>query len=349
MKLKSKVSIIFKNDRLFYLDQTKLPEKESWSESKNLNDCYWAIKKLKIRGAPLIGVFAAYSLYLSAKNFKGTSKLFLTYFNKTIKHLKQSRPTAVNLFWALEKIENKVLANKNKTIDQLKKIILNQAKNIHAQDILLCKNLGKHGLNLVRRGDRILTHCNAGWLATSGSGTALAVIYQAKRKYGKIKVYADETRPLLQGARLTAWELTKKKIDVTLISDNMAGYLMQQGLIDKVFLGADRIARNGDVANKIGTYGVAILANFHKIPFYVVAPVTTFDLKLTSGKNIPIEQRDPEEVRTILGKVRIAPAKVKVYNPAFDLTPNKLITAIVTDRGIIYPPFKKSIKKLIGS
>ena len=339
-------SIIFKNKRLYYLDQTKLPAREVYRECKSLAEGYGAIKSLRVRGAPLIGVFAAYSVYISMRDFNAKDKKsFLKYFDRVVKHLKSSRPTAVNLFWALDRISKAVYFSKDKDVGKLKNIILKQAETIHFEDINLCLKMAKAGLKLIKSKDRILTHCNTGFLATSGQGTALAVIYEANRKYKNIRVYADETRPLLQGARLTAWELHKRGVDVTVVTDGMAAYLMQQKRIDKIFVGADRIAANGDTANKIGTYSIAVIAKYHKLPFYVVAPSTTFDLSAKAGCGILIEQRASDEVRTILGKVRIVPRKVKTYNPAFDITPHKLISAIVTDRGLIYPPFKKNIRK----
>ncbi len=342
-------SLIFKGDRLFYLDQRLLPHREVYKECVNLQQGYRAIKRLEVRGAPLIGVFSAYCLYIGAKNIKVKSKrAFLRKFEGICNYLKRSRPTAVNLSWAVERIQKVVKENINRSIKEIKESIRKEAIRIHKEDIQLCRNMGKYGLSLIKEGDSILTHCNTGFLATSGDGTALAVIYAAARKYKGIKVYADETRPLLQGSRLTAWELIKRKINTTVICDNMAAYLLQQRKIDKIFVGADRIARNGDTANKIGTYNVAVLAKYHRIPFYVVAPFSTFDLSIATGKDIPIEQRNPDEVRIVLGKVKIAPSGAGVYNPAFDVTPHHLITAIVTDRGIIHPPFTKNIRAIIG-
>ncbi|MDP2923456.1 MAG: S-methyl-5-thioribose-1-phosphate isomerase [Candidatus Omnitrophota bacterium] len=341
-------AIKFTNNRLFYLDQTELPAKEVWRECKSLQDGYRAIKRLEVRGAPLIGVFAAYCIAVTSQKLSLRKAIFSKQLKSAIAYLKTARPTAVNLFWALERLEKAVLEHKNNNPEQLKSIILNQARQIHMEDVSLCEQMARHGVRLVKNGDRILTHCNTGFLATSGEGTALAVICKAHKIYKNIKVYADETRPLLQGARLTIWELTKRKIPCTLICDNMAAYLMQKGQIDKVFVGADRIARNGDTANKIGTYNVAVIAYYHKIPFYVVAPFGTFDLKLKNGAMIPIEQRRKDEVRKVLGKVYISPKKVSVFNPAFDVTPHHLITAIISDKGIIYPPYKNNIKKVLG-
>lgn len=341
-------AIKFKNKQLFYIDQTKLPLKEVWKECKSLDSGYKAIGELRVRGAPLIGVFAAYCLYVHFKNKSLSKKKFLSEFQRASKRLKSCRPTAVNLAWALQRLEKVVSKNKNNSIACIREMILREARAINLEDILLCERMANYGVKLIKKGDRILTHCNAGFLATSGDGTALAVIYKAHELYKNIKVYAGETRPLLQGSRLSAWELTERGVPTTVICDNMAAILMEQGKIDKIFVGADRIAANGDAANKIGTYGLAILAKHHKIPFYVVAPFSTFDLKLKSGKSTPIEERNKDEVRKLAGKIEVAPKRVKAYNPAFDVTPNKLITAIVSDRGIIRPDFKKNIKKVLG-
>ncbi|UCD15553.1 MAG: S-methyl-5-thioribose-1-phosphate isomerase [Candidatus Omnitrophota bacterium] len=342
-------AIKFKNNCLFYLDQTQLPSKEVWRQCKNLREGFTAIKQLRVRGAPLIGVFAAYCMAQALANFSHHKEQFLRQFKKGVRYLKQSRPTAVNLFWALDRLERVVFDNREKPLSEIKRMILREAVAIHKQDLELCRKMAEFGVKLVKKGDRILTHCNAGSLATGGDGTAVAVIYKAHKVYKDIKVYADETRPLLQGARLTAWELQKNKVPTTLICDSMAAYLMQKGNIDKIFVGADRIASNGDAANKIGTYNLAVIARYHKLPFYVVAPFSTFDLALESGEQIPIEERADNEVRTVLNKLVIAPQDISTANPAFDVTPNKLITAIVTDKGIIYPPFKKNIVKTIKS
>ncbi|MFA6281691.1 MAG: S-methyl-5-thioribose-1-phosphate isomerase [Candidatus Omnitrophota bacterium] len=339
-------SIKIKKQKLFYFDQTKLPLEETWLRCRNIEDGYSAIKTLKVRGAPLIGVFAAYCI--AASSAKISENIFFARVAKDIKYLKSSRPTAVNLAWALGRIEAIVHANRHKPIAFVKKAIFQEAEKIHNEDIVLCQKMADCGVRLIKKGDVLLTHCNTGFLATSGGGTALGVIFKAHEIYKDIKVYVDETRPLLQGSRLTAWELSKKRVPHTLITDSMAAYLMQKGKIDKVFVGADRIAVNGDVANKIGTYNLAIIAKYHKVSFYVVAPTSTFDLRIKNLKGIPIEERNPDEVRTVLGKVYISYKNVKVFNPAFDTVPNKLITAIVSDKGIIYPPFVKNIKKLIN-
>jgi len=341
-------SIKFKNSKLFYLDQTELPQKEVWRQCKGISDGFLAIKELQVRGAPLIGVFAAYCIAVYAKSLNLEKDKFIKKLGKSMEELKLCRPTAVNLAWALDELKGVLLENSNKSINEIRNALLSEAQKIYRQDIKLCDKMADFGVKLIKSGDSILTHCNAGFLATAGEGTALSLIYKAQKIYKNIKVYADETRPLLQGARLTAWELTKRRIDCTLICDNMAAYLMQKGKIDKIFVGADRIAANGDAANKIGTYSVAVAASYHKVPFYVVAPFSTFDLSLSSGKEIPIEERDAGEVRTVLGKIDIAPKNIKVFNPAFDVTPSRLITAIVSDRGIIYPPYGKNIKKLLG-
>jgi methylthioribose-1-phosphate isomerase len=341
-------SIKIKNSRLFYIDQTCLPQREIWRECRSVSQGYEAIKKLKVRGAPLIGVFAAYCIAVYANKLNLTREKFLKEIMESIERLKLCRPTAVNLCWALDELKITALKNRNESVNAIKKALLYAAQKIYRQDVTLCSRMAAFGAKLVRSGDSILTHCNAGSLATSGEGTALSVIYKANKLYGNIKVYADETRPLLQGARLTAWELSKRKIDCTLICDNMAAYLMQKGKVDKIFVGADRIAANGDTANKIGTYSVAVIAAYHKVPFYVVAPFSTFDSSLSSGSQIPIEERAGCEVKTVLGRIDIAPKNIKAFNPAFDVTPSKLITAIVSDKGIIYPPYAKNIKKILG-
>lgn len=338
-------SIKLKNKRLFYLDQTQLPLKEIYKECRSLRDAIRAIKRLEIRGAPLIGVFAAYSVYISLKEFSGSKKAFITRLKKITDCLRESRPTAVNLFWALEKMEKVVWDNQDKDLSKLKELLLQEAILIHHQDVKLCESMALWGVKLIKNNDTILTHCNTGRLATSGIGTALGVIYHAYKRYKDIFVYVDETRPLLQGARLTAFELSRWGVPFKLICDNMAASLMQKGLISKIFVGADRITLRGDVANKIGTYNLAVLARHHKIPFYVVAPSTTFDFRIESGEDIPIEQRSPHEVSKVLNKVQISPLGIDVFNPAFDVTEHKLISAIITEKGIIYPPFRKNIRR----
>ncbi len=328
------------------IDQSKLPGELVYLNLSNIRQLWWAIRKLKVRGAPALGIASGLGVVLGMRSSKAkTFPQFKKELQRVIRYFKRARPTAVNLFWALERMERQVKAYSHKSIPFLKKLLLKEALKIIQEDKDTCRRMARFGSKLIRDKDVILTHCNAGALATADYGTALGVIYEAKNEGKRIKVYADETRPVLQGARLTTWELIQHKIDVTLICDNMAADLMKKGEIDKIFVGADRIAANGDAANKIGTYNLAVLANFHRIPFYVVAPVSSFDLRLKSGKDIPIEQRSPQEVREILGK-QIAPKNVKVYNPAFDITPHHLISAIVTERGIFRKPYKVSLKEL---
>jgi methylthioribose-1-phosphate isomerase len=298
-----------------------------------------------VRGAPAIGVAAGYGLYLGIRSFRGKSEGFLKELRRQAAYLDSSRPTARNLAYAVERIVRKVALSKEKCIPKLQDLVRREAQAIHTDDILICRSIGKYGSKLFRPRSRILTHCNAGGLATSGYGTALAVFFAMKEKKIPFFVYADETRPLLQGARLTAWELFKSKIPSTLICDNMAASLMRAGKIDGVVVGADRIAMNGDTANKIGTYGVAVLAKVHGIPFYIAAPSTTFDLKAKTGRDIPIEERSHEEVSVMNGK-RLAPKGMKIFNPAFDVTPHQYISGIITEAGVLKAPFNRSIKKI---
>ncbi len=328
------------------IDQRKLPLKEVYLSLNNYQQVARAIENMTVRGAPAIGVTAALGIALGAMKTKAKeNKAFEKDFYKICKRFSVTRPTAVNLFWAIEKMKEVYKRNRGKSVEVIKKSLVAEAKKIAAADEEICRRIGKNGARLLKNADTVLTHCNAGALATGGYGTALGVIRAAVEQGKKIKVIACETRPLLQGARLTAWELMKDKIDVTLITDNMAGYLMSQGKIDKIVVGADRIASNGDTANKIGTYSVAVLAKNHKIPFYVAAPVSTIDFDLTKGEQIPIEEREAKEVRAVFGK-SVAPKKIKVANPAFDVTPSKLITAIVTEKGVVKSPFTANIKKL---
>jgi methylthioribose-1-phosphate isomerase len=301
---------------------------------------------LKIRGAPAIGIAAAYGVVIGVRESSGDPGDSL---EKICAYLASSRPTAVNLFLALDRmmIAGRAALRDGVGRDRLVGILLSEAKAIHAEDREMCDAIGKHALKFFFDGCRVLTHCNAGALATGGAGTALAPMYLAREKGMSFKVYADETRPLLQGARLTAWELSRAGIDVTVICDNMAAYLMRKKMVDFVITGADRIAMNGDAANKIGTYGVAMQARCHGIPFYIAAPSSTFDMKLKTGDKIPIEERGADEVRSFQG-VSSAPKRVKVWNPAFDVTPNKLIHAIVTERGVLMPPYTKSIRKMMN-
>lgn len=339
-------TIEWKKNRVRIIDQTKLPEKLVYLNLSNIKQLWWAIRKLKVRGAPAIGIAAGFGIVLGMRNSRAkTFQQFKKELQKAIRYLKKARPTAINLSWALERMEKYVQAHSRQSVPLLKRLLLEEALKIVQEDKDICRKMAHAGSRLIKDRDSILTHCNAGALATADYGTALGVIYQAKAEGKRIKVYADETRPVLQGARLTAWELIRHKVDVTLICDNMAAQLMNEGRINKVFVGADRIAANGDVANKIGTYNLAVLAKFHRIPFYVVAPASSFDLRIKSGKDIPIEQRDPQEVRKVYGK-QIAPRNVKVHNPAFDVTPNGLVCALVTERGIFRKPYGVSLRRL---
>lgn len=339
-------SIQWENGKLILLDQTKLPVEKVFLEIEDVEDVWDAIRELKVRGAPAIGVAAAFGIVLGVKGApEGNFNEFYDVFRAKKEYLSSSRPTAVNLFWALQRMEEYVLLHKDWAIADLKNGLLVEAQAIQKEDEEVCSSIGMHGLTLLRDGMGVLTHCNAGSLATAGLGTALAPIYMAMEKGWNLRVYADETRPLLQGARLTTWELMQAGVDVTLITDNMAAHVMARGWIDSVIVGCDRVAANGDFANKIGTYGVAILAKEHGIPFYVAAPLSTIDLNTPTGEQIVIEERKAEEVTMGFGK-RTAPEGVKVYNPAFDVTPHRYITAIITEKGIIYPPFAEGLRTL---
>ncbi|RMF97374.1 MAG: S-methyl-5-thioribose-1-phosphate isomerase [Candidatus Schekmanbacteria bacterium] len=337
--------VVWKDGAVILLDQTKLPLKEKYVICKSVEQVARAIETMIVRGAPAIGVTAAMGVALSAyRNQSKKSKEFRRQVYKDIKRLSKTRPTAVNLFWALERMKKLIDSNaQNEDTYGLVKKIINEAIDICNEDIEINRKMGQFGEKLFKSGDTVLTHCNAGALATAGYGTALGVIRAAVERGKKINVIADETRPFLQGARLTAWELKKDRIPVTLITDNMAGYLFSQGLIDRVIVGADRIAANGDVANKIGTYNVALLAYHHKVPFYVAAPLSTIDRKIKNGSEIPIEERKFEEVTKIQGK-QIAPKGVKAKNPAFDVTPSKYVSAIITEKGVLRKPYRRSIK-----
>jgi methylthioribose-1-phosphate isomerase len=344
MKLKT---IEWHKNRIKLVDQTRLPLRLHYLYISQLKPLWQAIKELKVRGAPALGAAAGLGVYLGIKNSRAKDFLkFNKHLTSVVRYLASSRPTARNLFWALERMQRVAVGNRNKSVSSIKGLLFKEAKKIVEEDQLICRRMANFGAKLIKNNDRILTVCNTGILATVDYGTALGAIYRAKGQGKRIKVYACETRPLLQGARLTAWELKQAKIDSTLICDNMAADLMRNGLVDKVFVGADRIAANGDTANKIGTYSLAVLARFHALPFYVVAPSSTFDLRLASGKKIVIENRPSSEVTSIRG-VAIAPKGIKVYNPAFDVTSNKLVSAIITEKGIIRPPFTKNIKKIL--
>ncbi len=333
-------------NRVKILDQTRLPRAEVYLEFTSYQDVASAIKELKVRGAPAIGVAAAYALALGALEIKASSKGdFMEKLRPVSQTIATTRPTARNLFQAIERM-NKV-AEAGQEVEDTKKALVQEAVKIHREEAAATEKLSQLGAELIQDGFTILTHCNTGPLATTGYGTALGVIIQAKEQGKKLKIFADETRPLLQGARLTVWESQKANIPVTLITDSMAGYFLSRGQVDCVIVGADRIAANGDTANKIGTYTLAVLAKENSVPFYVAAPTTTIDPSLSSGDEIPIEQRSPDEVTHIQG-VRIAPEGVEAANPAFDVTPHRYITAIITERGIIREPYGEGIKEVLS-
>lgn len=344
-------NINFFPGKLRLIDQTVLPEKFVYVETDDGEKIFDYIKRLVVRGAPAIGCAAALGLAAVSQHSKArNSSEFLCEIRKTADYLSSSRPTAVNLSWALKRVvsfADKSISGGVDCVDRLKEALVCEALEIVREDIEMCKSIGQHGLQLIKDGAGILTHCNAGALATADYGTALSPIYAAHENGMKIKVYSDETRPLLQGSRLTAWELKRSGVDVTSICDNMAAQVMREGKIDLVIVGADRIAANGDTANKIGTYGVAILAKHHKIPFYIAAPYSTVDMAIRDGSGIPIEERDGNEIRRGFGTLT-APADVSVYNPAFDVTPHSLITGIITEKGIIKKPFSGNIRKMFG-
>jgi len=342
--------IEWKGDKVRILDQTRLPNEEVYLETADYRVVASAIKQLKVRGAPAIGVAGAYGIALGVLSIEADSKAdFFRKFQRVSQTITATRPTARNLFYAVERMEqafDKAQAKPGSGVAEIKTAIVKEAIKINSEEVEATRKLSQLGARLIKDGFTILTHCNAGPLATTGYGTALGVIIRAHEQGKKIKVFADETRPLLQGARLTVWELQKAGVPVTLITDSMAGYFMSQGKVDCVIVGADRIAANGDTANKIGTYSVAVLAKENGIPFYVAAPTTTIDPSLKTGAEIPIEQRKAEEVTHIRG-VRIAP-DCDVANPAFDVTPHKYITALITERGIIRKPFGVGIRKVIN-
>ena len=340
-------TIIWKNNTVVLIDQNALPLAERYVACKSYKEVISAIKDLTVRGAPAIGVAAAMGAALGALHLPSLSpKEFRRKLFTICDEISQARPTARNLFWALERMKKCLDQTKHVSQRNLVKELIKEAKRICSEDIEINRRMGKCGSPLLADGDNILTHCNAGALATAGYGTALGVIRTAREQGKKLHVYVDETRPILQGARLTAWELKKEKIPFTLITDNMAGFLMQQGKIDKIIVGADRIAANGDTANKIGTYSLAVLACAHRVPCYVAAPLSTIDVSLKTGAAIPIEERKNEEVTHFRG-VRTAPAGTKVYNPAFDITPARFVTAIITEKGILAKPYRASIARIL--
>ena len=330
---------------VWLIDQTRLPLEEEVVRCRDYRQVAHAIKSMQVRGAPAIGVAAAMGVALAAVESTDEREWFDRHIERACAELAATRPTAVNLFWAIRRMQDAKSALNDRPAMQIRAGLIEEAKRIAAEDEATCHRIGELGAALFQDGDGVLTHCNAGALATVAYGTALAPLQAAHELGRKLHVFVDETRPFLQGSRLTAWELTRAGIDSTLITDNMAAYVMGQGKVQKVIVGADRIAANGDVANKIGTYGVAILAHAHGIPFYVAAPTSTVDLSVPTGAQIPIEERDPTEVTQFRG-VQVAPLGMKAAHPAFDITPAKYVTAIITEHGILEPPYEKSLAEV---
>jgi methylthioribose-1-phosphate isomerase len=346
-------SVYWQAPVLKLLDQRLLPDDIEFLDLTTVEDVWQAIKHLKVRGAPAIGIAAAFGLYLAMRDWQAQTSAeqakvsFLAALESHAQYLASSRPTAVNLFWAIERMERHAqqFVETTADIEQWKLALLAEAEQIRAEDEETCRLIGEHALTLFHDGIGLLTHCNAGGLATARYGTALAPMYLAHEKGWNIRVFADETRPVLQGARLTAFELQQAGIDVTLICDNMAAMVMSKGWVQAVIVGTDRVAANGDVANKIGTYGLAVLAKAHNIPFYVACPLSTIDLQTADGQSIPIEERDIEEVTEGFGK-RTAPVNIRVFNPAFDVTPHEYVTAIITEKGVVRPPYHIHLPEL---
>ena len=338
-------TIQWKNDRVILLDQRLLPHQEVYRVCRDYNDVAEAIRSMAIRGAPVIGVAAAMGVALGA--LQAPEKTFDREFERIVLTLGKTRPTAVNLFWALRRMRDVYAAQRSRGIGSVQRALKDEAQKIYREDIAANRQIGKFGAGLMRNAKQIMTHCNAGALATAGYGTALGVLRALKESGSKFEVIVNETRPFLQGARLTAWELKKEKIPATLITDSMAGYMMLKGKVDAVVVGCDRVAANGDVANKIGTYTIAVLAQRHNIPFYVAGPTSSIDINCPSGNDIPIEQRDPKEVSHIFGKP-LAPKGMKVFNPAFDVTAHELISAIITEKGVINPPYQRNIRTYVS-
>lgn len=340
------VTLYFKDEKLYLIDQRKLPNTYEIFECENYKDVDFAIKDMVVRGAPAIGTSAAYGVVLGAKEYKGLDRdAFLKKMEEVLNVLNESRPTAVNLMWGIKRMRKVIDQNKTLSPEKIYVELKKEADLIAKEDVEINKTMAKHGNTLVPQKATILTHCNAGALATVGYGTALGVVREAFYTGKDIFVYADETRPRLQGAKLTSWELLKEGIPSRLIPDNVAATLIRDGKIDLILVGADRVASNGDTANKIGTFMLSVVAKAYGVPFYIVAPTSTIDFEIETGKEIVIEERDEKEV-THIGGVRIAPEGVKVYNPAFDVTPNENITAIVTEKGVVKPPFKENLLKI---
>ena len=333
----------WQDNALVLLDQTRLPEKVIYETCSDVETIAQAIEVLMVRGAPAIGLAAAYGVVVGAQEAIDCDPAeFRRRVEASIDRLARTRPTAVNLFWALDQMRALLSTHPDSGNQTIRDALLATADHLFEEDRRICRQMGRNGAELLRDGSQVITHCNAGGLATADYGTALGVIYAAQEAGKNVAVFADETRPLLQGSRLTAWELMQSGVDVKVICDNMAASVLRSETIDCCIVGADRIARNGDVANKIGTYGLAILAREHGVPFYVAAPISTLDISLASGEEIPIEERDPAEIRAGMGKVT-APDDVPVYNPAFDITPNRLVTAIISEKGIARAPFEPAL------
>ena len=332
------------SNRLLIVDQTRLPNEKVVLELHTLDEMVVAIQSLQVRGAPAIGVAAALGLsVLAGESREADAEKFKAEFLKNADAIKRARPTAVNLAWAVGQMRDVLQENPDAPVAVLKELLYQKAQALHDADVAVCRAIGENGAPLLKTCKRVLTHCNAGRLATVKYGTALAPVYVAKEQGHSLSVYADETRPLLQGARLTAYELCEAGIEATVICDNMASYVMSKGLIDAVLVGCDRVAANGDTANKIGTSGVAILAKYYHIPFYVCAPFSTMDLNTETGKDIPIEMRDGEEIRSLWYQKPMVPAAARTLNPAFDITPHELVTAFITEKGVLQPEDFKSV------
>jgi methylthioribose-1-phosphate isomerase len=339
-------TITWSGEAVRLIDQTLLPNEVRYLEIEEVERLWEAVRALRVRGAPAIGIAAALGAYLGVRHSAAERyEEFRGELGRVCAYLASARPTAVNLFWALERVQRRADELREHPIQVVKEALLDEALAMIEEDHLVCRSIGRHGMELLEDGWGILTHCNAGGLATAAYGTALAPVFLAHEHGTRLHVFVDETRPLLQGARLTAWELQQAGIPVTLICDNMAATVMSQGKVQAVIVGTDRTTANGDVANKIGTLGVAILAHEFGVPFYVAAPTSSIDMSLASGAEIPIEERDPEEVTTGFGR-RIAPEGIAVYNPAFDVTPHKYVTALITEYGVVRPPLGEGLRKL---